>query len=100
MDRARYHGQFDVEGSHLPESTTPLFIIGGCACLVVRFPNVVICGCAYHATVSVCDHPQCLSNVSVFPWAGQHRADRRSRGHHVLRLEHGLFICLHLPLQS
>ncbi|KAG6373906.1 hypothetical protein JVT61DRAFT_6059 [Boletus reticuloceps] len=33
-DRARYHGHFDVEGSHLPESTTPLFVIGACACLV------------------------------------------------------------------
>ncbi|KAG6373949.1 hypothetical protein JVT61DRAFT_6113 [Boletus reticuloceps] len=27
-DRVRYHGHFDVEGSHLPESTTPLFVIG------------------------------------------------------------------------
>lgn len=38
VDKARYNGQFDVEGSHLPESTTPLFVIGACACLVVRFP--------------------------------------------------------------
>ncbi|KAH0840360.1 hypothetical protein J3R83DRAFT_1383 [Lanmaoa asiatica] len=33
-DRARYHGHFDVEGTHLSESTTPLFVIGACACLV------------------------------------------------------------------
>ncbi|KAG9317911.1 hypothetical protein JVU11DRAFT_2142 [Chiua virens] len=39
VDKARYHGHFDVEGSHLPESTTPLFVIGACACLVVRFLN-------------------------------------------------------------
>lgn len=40
MDRPRYHGHFDMEGSHLPESTTPLFVIGACACLVVRFPHL------------------------------------------------------------
>ncbi|KAF8835686.1 hypothetical protein BDN67DRAFT_1038407 [Paxillus ammoniavirescens] len=34
VDRARYNGHFDVEGSHAPESTTPLFVIGACACLV------------------------------------------------------------------
>ncbi|KIJ09037.1 hypothetical protein PAXINDRAFT_102374 [Paxillus involutus ATCC 200175] len=34
VDRARYNGHFDVEGSHVPESTTPLFVIGACACLV------------------------------------------------------------------
>ncbi|KAF8555574.1 hypothetical protein OG21DRAFT_856431 [Imleria badia] len=34
VDKARYNGQFDVEGSHLPESTTPMFVIGACACLV------------------------------------------------------------------
>ncbi|KIJ11004.1 hypothetical protein PAXINDRAFT_85177, partial [Paxillus involutus ATCC 200175] len=34
VDRARYNGHFDVEGNHVPESTTPLFVIGACACLV------------------------------------------------------------------
>ncbi|KAF9235233.1 hypothetical protein BU15DRAFT_51639, partial [Melanogaster broomeanus] len=34
VDRARYSGHFDVEGSQVPESHTPLFIIGACACLV------------------------------------------------------------------
>ena len=99
-DRARYNGHFDVEGSHLPESTTPLFVIGGCACLVVRFPSIVFRPCAYRVTVPVCDHPQCLGYAYFFPWVGQHRADRRSRRHHVLRFEHGLLFRLHLPLQS
>ncbi|KIJ11001.1 hypothetical protein PAXINDRAFT_85218, partial [Paxillus involutus ATCC 200175] len=34
VDRVRYNGHFDVEGSHVPESTTPLFVIGACACLM------------------------------------------------------------------
>ncbi|KAF8839287.1 hypothetical protein BDN67DRAFT_905823 [Paxillus ammoniavirescens] len=34
VDRARYNGHFDVEGSHVPESTALLFVIGACACLV------------------------------------------------------------------
>lgn len=42
VDKARDHGHFDIEGSHLPESTTPLFVIGACACLVVRFLSFVL----------------------------------------------------------
>ena len=51
-------------------------------------------------SISVCDHPQRLGDAHVLPWVGQHHADRRSRRHHVLRLEHDLFFRLHLPLQS
>ncbi|KAG6327383.1 hypothetical protein ID866_11706 [Astraeus odoratus] len=34
VDRARYISHFDVEGNVAPPSSTPLFIVGACTCLV------------------------------------------------------------------
>ena len=41
IDRARYTSYFDMENNTTTPSSTPLFVIGACACLAVRTTSVL-----------------------------------------------------------
>ncbi|KIJ06865.1 hypothetical protein PAXINDRAFT_19933, partial [Paxillus involutus ATCC 200175] len=81
VDRVRYNGHFNVEGSHVPESTTLLFIIGACACLM----STIILS----ASVTLMSLPVLNSIARIGGLV-----------YYVLRAEHGDLFRIYLPLQS